>query len=195
MTEKPRWFTHTKEGHSEWYVERFRQLAAEGADLEGEARLVDAMVSPGSRILDAGCGTGRLSAGLHGRGHDVVGVDVDPVLVEAARSEHPGPRFEVGDLSELDLGVRDFDLAVCAGNVMVFVAPGSERSVLERLRDHVKPGGRLVLGFRREEVYPYERFDEDVREADLTLEHRFSSWHLDPFTEDSDFAVNVLRVS
>lgn len=193
MTQTPRWFSGTKEGHSQWYVDRFRQLAAEGADLEGEARLVDAMVAPGSRVLDAGCGTGRLSAALHRRGHDVVGVDVDPVLVEAARADHQGPRFEQGDLSTLDLDVRDFDLVVCAGNVMVFLAPDTERAVLERLRDHVRPGGRLVIGFRREEVYPYVQLDDDVRAAGLTLEHRFSSWHLDPFTEESDFAVSVLR--
>lgn len=53
-TNTPRWFTDTDEGNSEWYAEHFRELAADGADLEGEARLVDAVVAPGSRILDAG---------------------------------------------------------------------------------------------------------------------------------------------
>ena len=47
-------------GHSEWYVERFRRMAAEGDDLAGEARLVDAMLPPWARVLDAGCGTGRV---------------------------------------------------------------------------------------------------------------------------------------
>ena len=84
-----RWFTDTKDGHSEWYVARFRRLAADGADLAGEARLVDAMLPPGGRVLDAGCGTGRVGAALFERGHDVVGVDADAVLVEAARVDHP----------------------------------------------------------------------------------------------------------
>jgi SAM-dependent methyltransferase len=66
-------------------------MAAEGADLGGEARLVDAMVAPGSRLLDAGCGTGRTAAVLHARGHRVVGVDADPVLIAAAEADHPGP--------------------------------------------------------------------------------------------------------
>lgn len=60
MTQRPRWFTNTKPGHSQWYIERFRTMAREGADLEGEARLIDAMVARGSRILDAGCGPGRV---------------------------------------------------------------------------------------------------------------------------------------
>jgi len=41
-------------GHSAWYIKRFEQMRADGADLHGEARLVDAMVPRGSRILDAG---------------------------------------------------------------------------------------------------------------------------------------------
>ena len=61
-TSTPRWFSDTKDGHSEWYVERFRKMAADGDDLAGEARLIDAIVAPGSRILDAGCGPGRMGA-------------------------------------------------------------------------------------------------------------------------------------
>ncbi|MER6594533.1 SAM-dependent methyltransferase, partial [Micromonospora purpureochromogenes] len=49
MTNPTRWATETGPGHSQWYIDRFRKLAAEGADLAGEARLVDAMVAPGSR--------------------------------------------------------------------------------------------------------------------------------------------------
>jgi 2-polyprenyl-3-methyl-5-hydroxy-6-metoxy-1,4-benzoquinol methylase len=200
MTATPRWFTHQSAAgpdasHSEWYVERFRTMAAEGADLEGEARLVDAMVARGARILDAGCGPGRLAGALHRRGHDVVGVDIDPVLVAAAEIDHPGPAYHVMDLADLDLLGQPFDLVVSAGNVMVFLAPGSERTVLTRLRDHVRPGGRMVIGFRREpDTYPYASFDADVAAVGLTLEHRFGTWDLQPFTDSSDFAVSVLRV-
>lgn len=191
----PRWFSDTKEGHSQWYVDRFRTMAAEGADLEGEARLVDAMLGRGSRVLDAGCGTGRLAAALHRRGHRVVGVDVDPVLVEAARVDNPGPDYQVADLSTLALTGDRFDLVVSAGNVLLFVAPGTEQAVLGRLREHLRPGGRLVLGFRREpETYSYDRLDEDATAVGLVLEQRFGTWELDPFTDASDFAVSVLRV-
>ena len=194
MTGRPRWFTDTKPGHSQWYVERFRTMAREGVDLEGEARLVDAMLERGSHVLDAGCGTGRLSGALHRRGHRVVGVDADPELIAAAEEDHPGPTYVVADLATLRLDEDPFDLVVCAGNVMVFLAPGSERAVLERLRDHTRPGGRLVVGFRRETHYTYAQFNVDLRTAGLSLEHRFATWALDPFTPQSDFAVSVLRV-
>lgn len=194
MTDRPRWFTETDAGHSQWYIERFRTLAREGADLEGEARLVDAMVGRGSRILDAGCGVGRVADALARRGHHVVAVDADPELVAAAEVDHPGPTYAVADLAALDLDGPRFDLVVCAGNVMVFLAEGSERRVLERLRDHTVPGGRIVIGFRRESSYPYDQFDADVVAAGLRLEHRFATWGLDPFSSAADFAVSVLRV-
>lgn len=198
---RPRWFTETKDGHSQWYVDLFRRLAAEGADLHGEARFVDMMVERGSRILDAGCGAGRMTGELDRLGHTVFGLDADPVLVEAAAADHPGPTYAVVDLSELtltDVGGEPVDLVVCAGNVMVFVTPGTERTVLENLCAVVRPGGRVVVGFRRGDAYPFERYDADLDALAAAgvarVEHRFSTWHLDPFTDESDFAVTVLRV-
>ncbi|MFJ5543375.1 class I SAM-dependent methyltransferase [Micromonospora chalcea] len=197
MGKPTRWVTDTKPGHSQWYVDRFRQLAAEGADLSGEARLLDALVPPGARVLDAGCGTGRVAAALAARGHDVVGVDADPTLVEAARADHPGPRFLVADLAELDLAAQGepepFDAAVLAGNVMVFVAPGTERDVLARVAAHVRPDGLVVVGFATDRGYPVADLDADAVAAGLRPEHRFATWDLRPWRDDADFAVSVLR--
>ncbi len=184
--------SETKEGHSQWYIERFRKLAADGADLTGEARLVDAMLPRGARVLDAGCGTGRIAAALHERGHTVVGADVDPELIAAARTDYPGPRYVVADLSELDLG-ETFDAAVLAGNVMVFVAPGTETEVLRRVAAHVVPDGFVVVGFHTNRHLAPADFDRSVAEAGLRLEHRFATWDLRAWHDDADFAVSVLR--
>ncbi|SHG63837.1 Methyltransferase domain-containing protein [Jatrophihabitans endophyticus] len=192
-TVRPRWFTEFGEGHADWYIDRFRRLAAEGADLAGEARFVDALVAPRSRILDAGCGPGRTAAVLHERGHDVLGVDVDPQLVAAARADHPGPRWLVADLATLDLDDEPFDAAVLAGNVMVFVAPGSEERVLTRVSTHVRPGGVVVTGFALDRAYSLGDFDRDCDAAGLRREHRFAGWDLAPWRDDATWAVTVLR--
>lgn len=197
MARPPRWVTETKDDHSEWYVERFRTMAAAGDDLAGEARMIDAMVPRGARILDAGCGPGRVGAELHARGHEVVGVDVDPVLIEAAEADHPGPRWLVGDLAELDLAAQGepapFDLAFMAGNVMVFLAPDTETEVLRRVAAHVKPDGAIVVGFHVNRELPLAQFDDAVAAAGLAIEHRFATWDLRVWHDDADFAVTVLR--
>lgn len=197
MTRRPtRWETDTKAGHSEWYVERFRRLAVNGEDLGGEARLVDAMLPPGGRVLDAGCGPGRVGAVLHERGHTVVGVDADPVLISAAEADHPGPRWLVADLAELDLPDEDpFDGAVLAGNVMVFLAPGTEAEVLRRVAAHVVTDGFVVTGFHVDRELTVDAFDAAVGEVGLRLEHRFATWDLRAWHDDADFAVSVLRLT
>jgi 2-polyprenyl-3-methyl-5-hydroxy-6-metoxy-1,4-benzoquinol methylase len=193
----PRWITETAPGHSEWYIDRFRAMAADGADLVGEARLIDAMVPRGARILDAGCGPGRLGGYLHSVGHHVVGVDVDPKLIAAAQEDHPGPTWLVGDLAELDLPARGvtepFDVIVCAGNVMVFLAPGTEVQVLRRLSAHLVDDGRIVVGFHTNRELALTDFDAAVIEAGLHLDLRLATWDLRPWHDGADFAVSILR--
>ncbi|MCZ3388359.1 MAG: methyltransferase domain-containing protein [Actinomycetia bacterium] len=197
MDRPTRWVTDTDENHSQWYIERFRTMAAEGIDLGGEARLMDAMLPPRSRVLDAGCGPGRVGALLHERGHDVVGVDADPALIAAAREDHPGPKWLVADLAELDLkqqGITEpFAGALLAGNVMTFLAPGTETAVLSRVGARVASDGLLVVGFGVDRGYALADFDRHAAAAGLRLEHRFATWDLRPWSQSADFAVTVLR--
>jgi len=198
MTEQSKWVQMTTENpeHSTWYVQRFRQMAAEGADLVGEARFVDAMVPRGARVLDAGCGPGRHGGYLATAGHEVVGVDIDPVLIAAAEEDFPGPTWMVGDLAELDLPARGiaegFDAILCAGNVMTFLAPGTRREVLRRMAAHLKGDGRAAIGFGTGRGYPVQEFLDDARAGGLVPEVLLSTWDLRPFEENADFLVAVL---
>lgn len=184
-------------GHSHWYIERFRAMARAGDDLAGEARFVDAMAPRGARILDAGCGPGRLGGYLAEAGHRVVGVDVDPALIAAAEQDHPGPRWLVGDLAELDLPARGitepFDVIVSAGNVMTFLAPSTRVQVLGRLRAHVAGDGRAAIGFGAGRDYDFEVFLNDAVDAGFAIDVLLSTWDLRPFTDESDFLVAILR--
>lgn len=182
-----------------WYIERFKVMAEQGADLAGEARLIDAMVPRGSRILDAGSGPGRVGGELADRGHVVVGVDIDPMLIEEAKAVHPNAQWFVGSLEDFDLpsqGVNEkFDIAVCAGNVMTFLAPETETSVLRRIADHLTPEGRIVVGFGAGRGLEFDDFLADARDAGLTIDATYSTWDLRPLAENSDFLVAVLSLA
>ena len=193
-----RWIELTERNpeHSSWYVERFRSMVAAGDDLGGEARFVDAMVPRRARVLDAGCGPGRVGGHLARAGHEVVGVDIDPVLIAAAEVDHPGPTWLVADLAELDLraqGIDEgFDVVVCAGNVMTFLDPATRQVVLGRLAAHLRADGRVVAGFGSGRDYSFAEFFADVDQAGLAAELLLSAWDLRPFTVESGFLVAVL---
>ncbi|ATG50601.1 SAM-dependent methyltransferase [Brachybacterium vulturis] len=175
--------------HSRDHVERWHRFEAAGQDIHGEARLLDAMAGRGARVLDAGCGGGRLGGYLARAGHTVTGVDLDPHLIEVARTQHPGARWEVGNLAALDLPAR-FDLIVCAGNVLTFLSAAERRPALARLAAHLAPEGRLVVGFGLDRGYALEDFEADAGAAGLRLGQRFGTWDLRP--ADDDFLVGIL---
>lgn len=182
--------------HSEMYAQRFRDMAAAGLDLMGEARLVDAMLARGSRVLDAGCGPGRHAGYLHRAGHLVTGVDGDAELIRAAEADHPGPTYLVEDLAELDLparGVRDrFDAILCAGNVMTFLAESTRQTVLTGFARHLADDGRAIVGFGAGRGYDFDDFFADATASGLQTDLALSTWDLRPFTAGADFLVAIL---
>lgn len=197
MSETSRWPGLHDPEHSAWYIGRFRAMAEAGADLQGEARLIDTLAPRGARLLDAGCGPGRHGGHLARRGHRVVGVDIDPALIEAAREDHPDATWLVADLATLDLPAmgepEPFDGAFVAGNVMDFIAEAYRATAVQRLAAHLREGGFLVIGCRASRGFTPADLDAALPGAGVRLEHRFATWDLQPWREDAEFAVSVLR--
>jgi len=176
------------------YDSRFDDLVCAGVDVHGEAALVDSY-GPGS-VLDAGCGTGRVAIELSRRGHEVLGVDVDPAMLAAARAKAPDLEWVEGDLTdpELELG-RTFDVVVMAGNVLIFVQPGTQAGAVANAARWLVPGGRLVAGYsiQRAGFAPPEH-DALAARAGLVLEERWSTWDLRPFAAPGSYTVSVHRL-
>jgi SAM-dependent methyltransferase len=178
------------------YDRRFEELAAAGMDMHGEAALV-ASYDPES-VLDAGCGTGRVAIELSRRGcAAVVGVDVDERMLEAARAKAPALTWVQADLTDpgLDFG-RSFDVVVMAGNVLIFVPPGTEGQVIDNAARWLRPGGRLVTGYslrQGEDAFGPRRHDALAARSGLVLQDRWSTWDKRPFTPADRYAVAVHR--
>jgi len=206
---RTRWSAEAS-GRAGSYDDRWAEMAARGENVHGEADFVTSLRPPPPRsghagrprrsghagrpssVLDAGCGTGRVAIELARRGLDVVGVDLDPSMLERARAKAPQVAWVESDLAALDLG-RRFDAVVLAGNVMIFLQPGTEGAVVERMAAHLQPGGALVAGFQVEagrlDPAAYDRLAE---EAGLALAGRWATWDRQPFA-GGDYAVSVHR--
>ena len=176
------------------YAARFAELAAGGMDVHGEAALVTRLVEPGARVLDAGCGTGRVAIRLAQLGYDCVGVDLDASMLAQARTAAPDLAWVLADLSELDLpehGIpAEFDLVVAAGNVIPLLAPGTEPAAVRRLATQLRPGGLLVAGFGLAPSHlptssaPVQLagYDDWCAAAGLRLVRRYATWDGEDYT-------------
>ena len=180
------------------YDARWRSLAAAGQNVHGEADLVEALLreSGGASVLDAGCGTGRVAIELADRGLAVTGVDADLGMLGAARAKAPRLRWIEADLADLGATLpQRFDLILLAGNVMIFLEPGSEARVLSALAGRLTPDGLLVAGFSiRPRRLPLERYDELAAGAGLVPVARWATWDREPFA-GGDYAVSVHRLA
>jgi SAM-dependent methyltransferase len=186
-----RWLEETGGGRGASYDAAFEALAASGKDVHGEAAYVAALVPPGSRVLDAGCGTGRVGIELARRGYDVVGVDSDASMLEVARRKGPDLQWRLEDLAELS-DVAAYDLVVAAGNVMIFLAPGTGPEVVAALGRALRPGGLLVSGWRTDEL-GVEEYDRWAAAAGLEPVARHATWDADRWRDDADWCVAVDR--
>lgn len=99
---------------------------------------------PGDRrALDAGCGTGFQAQVLERLGWRVHGLDLAAALLAAARERLARPRLARGDLGALPYAAGAFDVAVCCGSTLSFVADPAR--ALAELGRVLRPGGRLLV--------------------------------------------------
>ncbi|MHB8575387.1 MAG: class I SAM-dependent methyltransferase [Dehalococcoidia bacterium] len=173
------------------YDATYDRRAARGEDVHGEANFIEAL---GVRsVLDAGCGTGRVGRELARRGLDVTGADIDPEMLRVAREKAPDLDWRLGDIATIDFG-RTFDCVAMAGNVMIFLTPGTEGAVLANLARQLSPDGSIVAGFQ---LVPgrltLEQYDRLAEAAGLTLMNRWSTWDRAAWLPGGGYAVSIHR--
>jgi SAM-dependent methyltransferase len=120
-----------------------------GIDDDGQFFL-DLAEACGPRILDLGCGTGRLAIPLSRNGKQVTGLDAMPAMIDHARRKAAGLpiRWIDGDFRNFDLG-ETFDLAIsCAHAFQSLLTEDDQQRFLACTARHVVPGGMLAFDTR-----------------------------------------------
>jgi SAM-dependent methyltransferase len=183
------------------YQEHFDELEASGVDVHGEARLVASLVPVPGRVLDAGCGTGRVARELTRLGYVCEGVDADLAMVTVARQRDRATHYVHADLADLYLRTQAFDVVLLAGNVVPLLTPGTLDAVMDRVAAHTKAGGSVVAGFGLDAdhlpggvpVTSLEDYDDACTAAGLTLLDRWATWDRQPWTPGAGYAVTHHR--
>jgi ubiquinone/menaquinone biosynthesis C-methylase UbiE len=99
------------------------------------------------RVLDAGCGAGRMSRYLAERGCRVAGVDLSPNMVAMARRDHPDLPFTVGSLTDLPYADVEF-AGVMLWYSIIHMPPAGQARILGEAARVMRPGAHLVVGFQ-----------------------------------------------
>jgi SAM-dependent methyltransferase len=144
----PLWavLTDPRRRHGGWQVDEFLATGAEPVN-QVKALLDEAGLSFGDRVLDFGCGAGRLSHGLAAHVEEVVGVDIAQSMVDEARRINQLPdriSFVAYDGHRLPFADESFDSAVSLISIQ-HSPPAVQLACLVELQRVVRPGGVLAL--------------------------------------------------
>jgi SAM-dependent methyltransferase len=122
-----------------WVADRTRQHSLME---NGWLARFTALMPPGGTVLDIGCGSGQPIAGyLIAHGYDVTGVDSSPTMIELARGNFPGGRWQIADMRTLSLGQR-FQ-GVIAWDSFFHLTFDDQRRMFPVFAAHAAPGAPL----------------------------------------------------
>lgn len=124
------------------YADQTRDLLAGLPHLQAALRLFAEQVR--GPVADVGCGPGTITARLHELGVDAFGIDLSPAMIELARRNHPGLRFEVGSMTE---PLTDSVGGIIAWWSLIHVPDDEVPAVFGHFREALAPNGLLQLGF------------------------------------------------
>ncbi|WP_409235767.1 class I SAM-dependent DNA methyltransferase [Streptomyces sp. PA5.6] len=130
------------------YADQVRNLLEETPEERAVLGLFADLVSSrgGGSVADVGCGPGRITAHLRQLGVDAFGIDLSPRMIEVARRDHPGLRFDLGSMTDLDLG--DGSMAGLVAWYSLIHIPDTEiGTVFKHFHRVLQPGGPLLLSF------------------------------------------------
>lgn len=146
------------------------------------------LATGGGPVADIGCGPGHVTAHLNGLGVDAFGIDLSPGMVELARSDHPGLRFEVGSMTDLDLPAASV-AGLIAWWSLIHIPDDTVPVVLGHFHRVLRPGGPLQVGFHTRVRSRSE--EEDFGDSSKVRTHRRRPELMADWLREAGFAVEA----
>ncbi|MCR6489417.1 class I SAM-dependent methyltransferase [Amycolatopsis sp. OK19-0408] len=193
-----KWLSDTRSSYdtdAPGYLEKVRGLLDERPYLRASLALFAEAVhsAGGGPVADVGCGPGYVTGHLQELGVDAFGIDLSPGMIAIARRDHPGLRFEVGSMTDLDLA--DGSVAgVLAFWSVIHVPDHAVPGVFEQFRRVLRPGGPLLVGFHVGDGTQHTSEGYTGRPVDVDSHHRppdrIAGWLRDAgFTIEAELVI------
>jgi SAM-dependent methyltransferase len=131
------------------------------------------------RVLDFGCGTGRLAIAMAEAGHDVTAIDASGPALDAARRKPGAGKVRWIEGSAESLPARAYEAVLLTDHVAQSLVGDDEwSSTLVRLRRALVPGGRLILDSRDPAAEPWVAWNPDDSQRSIVLPGggRIAAW-------------------
>lgn len=183
---------------AEAYAAKMRGLVTAGVDMSVDTRFLDVLCRRGSHILDIGCGIGNAVRALRAAGHEAYGIDSSEQVLSVAYELSTADWFRsfsaqsisVDSLARAALPV-EYDAILMTGNVPAFLSSEELESVMCSVALLLNDGGILVIGTTTASRGGPRDQDRIAESVDLKLLHRYSDWHLTPWSRNSPWTVSV----
>ncbi|WP_367127287.1 class I SAM-dependent methyltransferase [Saccharothrix sp. HUAS TT1] len=187
------WLTDTRTSYdavAESYADFGREALARKPVLRGVLALfAEAARAVGGPVADVGCGPGLVTAHLRDFGLDAFGIDLSPRMVGIARRDHPGLRFEVGSMTDLDLPDGSVG-GVLAFYSVIHVPDEEVPGALAHFHRVLRPGGVAMLGFHVGDVSRFKTEGYGGHPMALHV-HRRTVERMSAWLRDAGFTVEA----
>jgi ubiquinone/menaquinone biosynthesis C-methylase UbiE len=122
-----------------------REFSSSRAFLWDDLKTLGTFVADGGRVLDVGCGNGRLLQLFQGRAISYTGLDQSAELIAIAREKYPHHTYVIGDMRSLPFPDASFDAVYCIAAFHHLPEDVSRRTALEEMKRVLAPGGTMIL--------------------------------------------------
>lgn len=149
------------------------------------------LAAGGGPVADVGCGPGHVTAHLHSLGVDAFGIDLSPEMIEVARSDHPGLRFEIGSMTDLELAAASVS-GLIAWWSLIHIPDDAMPTVLGHFHRVLRPGGSLQIGFHVGDPSRAAGHDDPTIHGHRRRPEQVADWLRDAgFTVEAQWEFNM----
>ncbi len=146
-----------------WFEAFHISIPPERTERETEFICAVAPLPEFRNVLDVCCGMGRHARALAQRGYAVTGIERDAAAVARARESGGGPNYVQADITDYRPEHSAYDLVISISQSFGYFDAATNRELLRRFADSLRPGGRVILDLWNPAFFERRQGERDLQ--------------------------------